>query len=755
MYFNAFRSFCGCCLMDNKLQHSHYFPYRRSRVTDQLFTRRRNHFKAYHKRKNQIVDNDNSQVDIKHQSKKLPSPKRQILISRPDSMRYHQLVTIGNAKDLRSQFHNANQTKRLTTYLKGMKNVQTHSRIILQCEYIFLGFFCVGSLISIMYYGDRLIKSSTTDWGIWYSSNHANLRENNNSHFINENVDHHHVDEEKYLLERKTTIFADNNISLQHPLITNSSIMPTSNSYIINRNYSYVIFFNYTVSNNKTNVTADNSYENHDFHQITYINWLRLINNVLWVLLLVIQIPMMIQLKKIFPKMLRMYNGLLFVHVIAANLTSWFRMAYIGTENYLSYYHEYKLNKTYEIKVLIWISWNVRKLIKNLENSENILRKKRLVHWAKESNSSSPIHHKNSTISRISRSVSNYSNNFYCRYERKSYICGLLSFFSVIICIIHLFTYRLNEFPRILLCYFSYFLILVFTISQNILLVYSSTYDKHSNPGYIYSHKFSNYLNWLKSNLLYFPLLFQLTGSICFNLMQIIEILLKFTNVYTKDFDINSSFLNTSIVHNSLSTHTIHQSYMINQYRYVSHQELFLKYFILFTLCIEVIENCIEIICIPLIMIKCFLHRITKPKFFTNLIVNLITNEICLLLMKFFNPQLLSLEDNSILNCSINYLNSHNMTNKSTINSINSSHDVTYEILVQNTSTIVNSQTNFIHENKTVNEICNLVQFTKVTTNWWYWIFIKQLSYSICIIFRQSMLMLWIFIFKLNNEINL
>ncbi|CAH8473374.1 unnamed protein product [Schistosoma haematobium] len=772
MYFNACRSFCGCCLMDNKLQHLHYFPYRRSRVTDQLFTRRQNRFKAYHKRKNQIVDNDNSQVDIKHQSKKLPSPKRQILISRPDSMPYHQLVTIGIAKDLRSQFHNANQTKRLTTYLKGMKNVQTHSRIILQCEYIFLGFFCVGSLISILYYGDRLIKSSTsTDWGIWYSSNHANLRENNKSHFINENVDHHHVDEEKYLLERKTTIFADNNISLQHPLITNSSIMPTSNSYINNLNYSYVIFFNYTVSNNKTNVTADNSYKNHDFHQITYINWLRLINNVLWVLLLVIQIPMMIQLKKIFPKMLRMYNGLLFVHVIAANLTSWFRMAYIGTENYLSYYHEYKLNKTYEIKgnfnrllvlkviqspaayllncvacshllvvVLIWISWNVRKLIKNLQNSENIPRKKRLVHWAKESNSSSPIHHKNSTISRISRSVSNYSNNFYCRCERKSYICWLLSFFSVIICIIHLFTYRLNEFPRILMCYLSYFLILVFTISQNILLVYSSTYDKHSNPGYIYSRKFSNHLNWLKSNLLYFPLLFQLTGSICFNLMQIIEILLKFTNVYAKDFDINSSFPNTSIVHNSLSTHAIHQSYMINQYRYVSHQELFLKYFILFTLCIEVIENCIEIICIPLIMVKCFLHRITKPTFFTNLIVNLITNEICLLLMKFFNPQLLSLEDNSTLNCSINYLNSHNMTNKITTNSIISPHDVTYEMLVQNTSTIVNSQTNFIHENKTVNEICNLVQFTKVTTNWWYWIFIKQLSYSICIIFRQSML---------------
>lgn len=135
--------------MDNKLQHLHYFPYRRSRVTDQLFTRRQNHFKAYHRRKNQIVDNDNSQVDIKHQSKKLPSPKRQILISRPDSMQYHQLVTIGNAKDLRSPFHNANQTKRLTTYLKGMKNVQTHSRIILQCEYIFLGFFC-GKLFDFM-----------------------------------------------------------------------------------------------------------------------------------------------------------------------------------------------------------------------------------------------------------------------------------------------------------------------------------------------------------------------------------------------------------------------------------------------------------------------------------------------------------------------------------------------------------------------------------------------------------------------------
>uniref|UniRef100_A0A094ZNW4 Uncharacterized protein n=1 Tax=Schistosoma haematobium TaxID=6185 RepID=A0A094ZNW4_SCHHA len=605
MYFNACRSFCGCCLMDNKLQHLHYFPYRRSRVTDQLFTRRQNRFKAYHKRKNQIVDNDNSQVDIKHQSKKLPSPKRQILISRPDSMPYHQLVTIGIAKDLRSQFHNANQTKRLTTYLKGMKNVQTHSRIILQCEYIFLGFFCVGSLISILYYGDRLIKSSTsTDWGIWYSSNHANLRENNKSHFINENVDHHHVDEEKYLLERKTTIFADNNISLQHPLITNSSIMPT-------------------ISNNKTNVTADNSYKNHDFHQITYINWLKLINNVLWVLLLVIQIPMMIQLKKT-----------------------------VSFEGYT----------------------------------------------------------KSSSLS--------------------SKLCCLLTSSSC----------RLNEFPRILMCYLSYFLILVFTISQNILLVYSSTYDKHSNPGYIYSRKFSNHLNWLKSNLLYFPLLFQLTGSICFNLMQIIEILLKFTNVYAKDFDINSSFPNTSIVHNSLSTHAIHQSYMINQYRYVSHQELFLKYFILFTLCIEVIENCIEIICIPLIMVKCFLHRITKPTFFTNLIVNLITNEICLLLMKFFNPQLLSLEDNSTLNCSINYLNSHNMTNKITTNSIISPHDVTYEMLVQNTSTIVNSQTNFIHENKTVNEICNLVQFTKVTTNWWYWIFIKQLSYSICIIFRQSML---------------
>ncbi|CAI2724169.1 unnamed protein product [Schistosoma spindalis] len=772
MYSNACRSFCDCCLMDNKLQHLDYFPYRRSRVTDQLFTHRRNHIKAYHKPKNHIKDNDNNRVDIKHQSKKLPSPKRQNLISRPDSMRYHQLVTIGNAKDFKSQFHNVNQKKIITTYLKGMKHVQTYSRIILQCEYIFLGFFCVGSLISIMYYGDRLIKSSTnTDRGIWYSSNHANLRENNTNHFINKNVDHHHVDEKKYLLERKTTIFTDKSISHQHPLITNSSIMSTSNSYIINRNYSYGIIFNYTVSNNTTNITADNSYQNHDFHQITYINWLKLINNVLWVLLLVIQVPMIIQLKKIFPKMLRMYNGLLFVHVIAANLTSWFRMAYIGTENYLSYYHEYKLNKTYENKgnfnrllalkviqspvayllncvacshllvvVLIWISWNVRKLIKILQNSENILRKKRLVHWAKESNSSSPIHQKNSTISRISRSASNCCNNFYCRCERKSYICGLLSLFSVIICTIHLFTYKLNEFPRILLCYFSYFLILGITISQNILLVYFSTYDKHSNSGYTYSRKFSNNLNWSKSNLFYFPLLFQLTGSVCFNLMQIIEILLKFTNVYAKDFDNNSSFLNTSIAHNSLSTHAIHQRFMMNQYRYVSHQELILKYFILFTLCIEVIDNCIEIICIPLIMIKCFLNQITKPTIFTNLLVNLITNEICLLLMKFFNPQLLSLEDNFILNCSTNYSNSHNMTNKSTTSSINSPHDVTYEILVQNTNTIVNSQTHFINDDKTVDEICNLVQFSIVTTNWWYWIFIKQLSYSICIIFRQSML---------------
>uniref|UniRef100_A0A3Q0KR43 Transmembrane protein n=1 Tax=Schistosoma mansoni TaxID=6183 RepID=A0A3Q0KR43_SCHMA len=767
-YFNACRPFYDCCLVNNKLQHSHYFPYRRSRVTDQFFTNRRNHVRTYRKRKNETVDNDNSQLDIKHQSKKLSSPKRQILISRPDGVQYCQLMTIDNAKDFKLQFRNINQKKRITTNLKNVKNVHTNSRIILQCEYIILGFFCVGSLISIMYYGDRIIKLSTS---IWYSSNHTNSRGHNTNHFINENVDHHHVDEKKYLLGRKTPTFADNNISNLLPIITNSSTIPTSNSYIFNRNNSYGTIFNCTVSHNKTNITIDNSYTNHDFHQITYINWLKLINNVLWVLLLVIQIPMIIKLKKIFPKILRIYNGLPFVHVIAANLTGWFRMAYVGTENYLSYYHESKLNKTYEIKgnfnrllvlkviqsplayllncvacshllvvVLIWISWDVRKLIKNLQNSENIPRKNRLVHWAKESNSPSPNHHKNSTISRMSRSASNYNNKFYCRCERKSSICGLISFFSVIIYSIHLFAYRLNEFSRILLCYFSYFLILVSTITQNFLLVYCSTYGKHSNRDYTYSRKFSNDLIWLKPNLLYFPLLFQLTGSICFNLMQVIEILLKFTNVYAKDFDANFSFLNTSITRDSLSTHAIHQRYMNNQYRYVSHQELFLKYVILFTLCIEVIENCIEIICIPLIMVKYFLHRIAKPTFFTNLVINLLTNEIFLLLMKFFNPQLLSLGDDSILNCSINYSNSHNMTNKGTTGSINRLHDDTYKILVPDTNIVVNSQTNFMNENKTIDEICNLVQFSIVGTNWWYWIFIKQLSYSICIIFRQSML---------------
>ncbi|CAH8450734.1 unnamed protein product [Schistosoma turkestanicum] len=683
---------------------------------------------------------------MKNQSNETSSPMRRNFISQPDNSQYHQLVTIGSKNSLKSQFHDMNQN---TSYLTDMKEAQTPSRIISQCEYVIQGFFY----------------------------DHMNLKENETNHITDGIVGQIHGDENKYPLRIKSTVFAENNLSNQHTLITkHGSVVHTNNLHIIDQNNSYATVFKCTLINPVTNITINHLYKSDDFHQITFINWLKLINNVLWILLLVLQIPVMIKLKKIFPKILRLRNGLLFVHIIAINLTGWFYMAFIGTENYLRHYREYSLNKTYDIRstsgnfnklpvmrvmrssvayllnyvahshllvvVLIWISWNSRRLIKNLQDSGDTHKKNRLVHWEKESCSLTPIHHVNAVISSsVSRSTSIFTNRFYRRCERNSCICGLLSLLSVIICIINLFAYKLSEYRQIVLCNFSYFLILVFTISQIILLVYSSTHNVRSKRSSTYPRNILKNFNWIKSNLLSFLLLFQLTGSICFNLMQVIEILINLTDSFTQEFDTYSSFFNTSIESNSLSIRATEQTYTTYQYHQISQQELFLKYFILFTLCLEMIENGIEIMYIPLIMVKFFIHRITKPTFFTMLMISLITNQFCLLIMKFFNPQLLILENEYVLNCFPDYPNGHhNMTNRNTAGSINNSHGVTPEVLVTNTNTITTNETNFITTNKIVEEILNLVQFSIIPSNWWYWTFIKQLSLSVCFIFRQSML---------------
>ncbi|KAK4473892.1 hypothetical protein MN116_003220 [Schistosoma mekongi] len=393
-------------------------------------------------------------------------------------------------------------------------------------------------------------------------------------------------------------------------------------------------------------------------------------------------------------------------------------------------------------KVFIWIIWKTEKLIKTLQDSGKVHKKSRLVHWEKENSSSSPIYQSDSVINtRFSRSLSNFGNSVYCHYGNKLHGCWLLGLLSLIVCSIHLFAYRLNEYSHIFLCYFSYFSMLVFTIFQIILLVCFSIHDSQSNLDLNYSRKFSKNVNWLKSNLLYSPLLFQLTGSMCFNLMQIIELLLNLTDIYPKYFENHSSSLNVSIIHDSVLNHATQMYHMTNNYKHVYQQGSLLKYFILFTLCIEIVENSIEIICIPFIMIQCFLQQCIKSSIFAKFIVTLITNEFCLLIMKFFNPQLLILENNSVFNCSSIFSNSHNVINNNTNNVTYSPHSVTSPVaLVKNTNNISSSQINLIDIIKTIDEACYLAQFSITSTKWWYWIFIKQLSQSFCFAFRQSML---------------
>ncbi|KAH8851457.1 hypothetical protein KSF78_0000830, partial [Schistosoma japonicum] len=778
-------SYCNCCLVDNNLscnlQHLHYFPHHKSNTTDYLFSHKWNHAEKYRKRINPTIHFENRQLNIKHQHGGLMPVRDEYLISQSDKLQYHQLVTISNSVSLKSQLQNRNQMKRITTDF-------THEdcyRILSKCEYIIQAFFCVGSLIIIMYYGDNFIKSFThsNSSDIWYSLDHIHFNKSNTSQLIvksSMNTDNLLGHENKYSLERDNSICKEYNISYQHTLMTSAPIISTNIPHIINQSSSYSTIFDYTIPNNQTNITSYNLSKVVDFMQITYTNYLLLINNALWILLTVMQIPVMIRLRKFCLCISNLHIQVLFVHVIAANLTSWFHMAYIGTENYFKFYRKYTSNNTLEINgssgnfngsspihslasyhvngvayshfsvvVFIWIIWNTRKLIKKVQDSENLQKKNRFVHWEKENSSSSPIYQSDSLIiTHFSRSVSNFGNSVYCYYGKKYHACWLLSLSSLIVCSIHLFSNKLHENSHIFLCYFSYFSILVFTIAQIILLVCFLFRDSQSNLDLNFSHKFSKNVNWLKSNLLYFPLLFQLTGSMCFNLMQIIELLLNFANKYPKYFDNHSSSLNASILHNSVLNHATQIHHKTNKYQHVSQHGLFLKYFIVLTLWIEIVENSIEVICIPYIMIQCFLQQCTKSSIFVKFLITLITNEFCLLIMKFFNPQLLILEDNSVFNCSSIFPNIHNVINENTSNITYSPRSVTFTAsLTKNTNNITSSQINLTDIIKTIDRACYLAQFSIISTNWWYWIFLKQLSQSFCFTFRQFMLICYGFLY--------
>ncbi|KAK4473891.1 hypothetical protein MN116_003219 [Schistosoma mekongi] len=303
-YYKICCSYCNCCSVDSNLssnqKHLYYFPYHKSRITDQLFSHNWNHEEVYRKRMNQTLNFENRQINIRHQRLDLIPLRDKNLISQSDNLQYHQLVTISNSVSLKPQLQNRKQKRRITSNF-------THEdcyRILSKCEYIIQGFFCVGSIIIVMYYGNKFIKSfpHSSNLDMWYSLNHIYFKKSNtNQLVINSptNTDNLFGHKNKYFLEKDNSIFKENNISNQHTLITNVSIISSNIPYIINKSSSDSIIFNYTIFNNQTNITSYNLSKVADFKQITYTNYLQLINNALWILLTVMQIPVMIRLRKL------------------------------------------------------------------------------------------------------------------------------------------------------------------------------------------------------------------------------------------------------------------------------------------------------------------------------------------------------------------------------------------------------------------------------------------------------------------------
>ncbi|CAH8454430.1 unnamed protein product [Heterobilharzia americana] len=196
-----------------------------------------------------------------------------------------------------------------------------------------------------------------------------------------------------------------------------------------------------------------------------------------------------------------------------------------------------------------------------------------------------------------------------------------------------------------------------------------------------------------------------------------------------------------------------------NQHHQTSqHEILFLKYFVISTVCLEIIENFLELLCIPLLMVKCFLYQIIKSKLFIWLLINLITNEFCLLVIKYLNPQLIILGDDYTFHCSNILSLDQNLTTRSTDAS---SIDVGAAITTSTSGNINNNHSNIVSiasamtnnhsllmpTSQKVGDVCSLTDIPVISANWWYWIFIKQLTQSIGILFRQSMLICCGFIY--------
>ncbi|VDQ08726.1 unnamed protein product [Trichobilharzia regenti] len=342
----------------------------------------------------------------------------------------------------------------------------------------------------------------------------------------------------------------------------------------------------------------------------------------------------------------------------------------------------------------------------------------------------------------------------YYSYFKKPYMFGTLSLLSIILLSVHLFSYKLHSYLQILFCYLNYFFILLSTALQTIILSYLLNHDKQLKRILNYPRVLLKNFNWFKTNLLHFLLLFQLTGSVCYNLIQIIEIFLQFT-IPAKQ-NLKFSYPSSTPVSSILPISSILQtrSKMINPHQHHQYNHryelLFLKYLLISTFCFEMIENFLALLCLPVLMVKCFSYQIMKSKFIIWLLINLITNEICLLIMKIINPQLLILGNDYISHFSTTYSTNHHFHTRSTDTSgVNVGVAMTTPLVNNNNihdhnivnPTVNNNHTGFLPNNERVTDMYYSTGIpVMLSVDWWYWIFIKQLSHSLSILFRQSIL---------------
>ncbi|CAH8454447.1 unnamed protein product [Heterobilharzia americana] len=441
-YYKTCSSYCSCYLSKSSRYNLHQFPYHQNKKTSSLFKSKWNqtrkdsqvdHFKSC-----QII----SQSNIGHQNQGIGSSKKSIVIFQPDNSQCYKLATFKKAKMQQSQADIMNQKKSTFSNDKHMKHVHSTPKLNLRCEYIIQGCFYIGSLVSVIYYTNIFVKIFYTGvlntnleifWPInkntWNQYTKVNTGHDKKNNIITTKIDdqHHHDYDNQQNNNYHGVNFIKNiysynyNNFYSYNLIPDGLIMLKNSPFMIHPNNN----LNATVFNNYMNTTITESFkQNTSVQQIIYLNWLQLANNALWILLIIIQIPFMIRLKKTFPKMLRPYSGLLFVHIIAANLIGWFYVTYEGTENYINTYNDNIQNRTKEINdsssknfakfwtlqvnrnpnayllnavaqshifivVLLWINWNTQKLVRVILDAEiNEPKRNRLVHWEKEDYSS-------------------------------------------------------------------------------------------------------------------------------------------------------------------------------------------------------------------------------------------------------------------------------------------------------------------------------------------------------------------------------